>query len=188
MTKIVRVWELILFMVGIVVQLGGVAVTIHGARQVWKDVRTPDDRFLEPFLRFGRWIKRWTRRALGLPNPVRLGSGGAAITVSGHGRGYANWQALSDELSPQERIDLLDERFRATVDQVYKSMFAIQDSLEEKIEAIDSAQKIVAREADEAAKLEQRRVISGLRVEAYGFILLTLGTLVQAGGSYLGID
>jgi len=40
------VWEFVLFFGGIVVQLGGVVLTIKGARQVWKDVRSPDDRFL----------------------------------------------------------------------------------------------------------------------------------------------
>lgn len=39
-------WEFVLFFGGIVVQLGGVVLTIKGARQVWKDVRSPDDRFL----------------------------------------------------------------------------------------------------------------------------------------------
>ena len=68
-------WELILFFVGVVFQLGGVALTIAGARTVWKGIKAPDDRFLAPFMKAGRLALRLARRlgiALGMPGRAQV--------------------------------------------------------------------------------------------------------------------
>jgi hypothetical protein len=67
-------------------------------------------------------------------------------------------------------------------------MFRIQDSLQEEIEKAKAAQAQVVQAVDARAEQERKQAVNGVRIEAFGFILLTLGTLIQAWGSYLGID
>jgi hypothetical protein len=183
------VLERILFFVGVAVQLGGVALTVKGAREVWSDVASPDDRFLAPFIHGGRWVVRKVRCLFRRPATQVIGAASAdGIGLFGSARVYSNDGPLPDGLSVDERIALLDDRLRQAVTKVYTSMHEIQDTLQGEIEKAKAAQGEAIRAVDARAEEERQRVVNGVRIEAYGFILLTIGTLIQAGGSYLGID
>ncbi|GEL21003.1 hypothetical protein PA7_48400 [Pseudonocardia asaccharolytica DSM 44247 = NBRC 16224] len=100
-TKIVLVWELALFFLGIAIQLGGVALTIKGARQVWKDVRSPDDRFLAPFIHVCRWLTRHIRRLLRRPGRQVIGIARAeSVGLAGYARTSRPSNATSEPGSP----------------------------------------------------------------------------------------
>jgi hypothetical protein len=185
---LLSVWERLLFFVGIAVQLGGVALTIKGARQVWKDVANPDDRFLAPFIHAGRWIARTLRRLIRRPAPQVIAVGGAAgLGLAGSARGYSTPGPVPDGLSVEEQIALINERLIDHLHKVHKTMFRIQDSLQGEIQQTKAAQVAVLAAVDDRTEQERKRAVNGLRIEAYGFILLTVGTLIQALGSYLGI-
>jgi hypothetical protein len=186
---LLSVWERLLFFVGIAVQLGGVALTIKGARQVWKDVANPDDRFLSPFIHAGRWIVRTVRRLIRRPAPQVISvGGGAALGGAGSARAYVTPGPVPAGLSVEEQIALVHERLTENLQKVHQRMFQIQDSLQSELEQAKSAQVSAIAANDARAEEERKRAVHGLRIEAYGFILLTAGTLIQAWGSYLGID
>ncbi|GAA5121742.1 hypothetical protein [Pseudonocardia adelaidensis] len=181
-------WEYALFFLGIVVQLGGVALTIKGARQVWTDVASPDDRFLAPFIHAGRWIVRSVRRLIGRPAPhVAGGSAAAGLALAASARGYGLPGSVPDGLSVEEQIALVNERLIEHLEKVHKTMFRIQDELEAEIQKTKAAHVAAIAAVDDRTEHERKRAVNGIRIEAYGFIFLTIGTLIQAFGSYLGI-
>lgn len=95
---------------------------------------------------------------------------------------------MPDGLTTDQQIALLHEQIQETVRRAHTAMHALEDRLEAKIVQSEKDRADSARALDIRAEHERRRAVNGLRTEAYGFILLTLGTLVQAFGSYLGID
>lgn len=186
-------WELILFFVGVVFQLGGVALTIAGARTVWKGIKAPDDRFLAPFMKAGRLALRLARRlgiALGMPGRaqvikvdiVDIGTAVDRVTVT---QAFA---PLPGGLTTEQAVRTLDERLREVQALAYSQAAGVEQRIRQAVEDVAAEQQRIAREGREGSEQDRRRAVVGVRLEAYGFILLTIGTLVQAIGSYLGID
>jgi len=182
-----------MFVVGIVIQLGGVVLTIAGARTVWKGIKAPDDRFLAPFLKAGRWARRQARRlgsALGIPGRARMidvdivdiATPVDSVTVT---QAFA---PLPGGLTTEQALRTLDERLREVQALAYSQAAGVEQRIRQAVEDVSAEQQRIAREGREGDEQDRRRAIVGVRLEAYGFILLTSGTLVQAIGSYLGIE
>lgn len=184
--------ELALLLVGIALQIGGVALTVVGARVVWRDVKRPEDRFFAPFIRAGRWISRQARRALraiGVPMHHQAIIVDAIDTGSyvGTPRIVQSFAPLSAGLTTQQALAELDDRLRKVQALAYEQAESVETRVRQEVERLTEEQRQAKQTADETQERERRTAVQGLRLEAYGFILLTLGTFVQAWGSYLGI-
>jgi hypothetical protein len=187
------VWERALLLAGVALQLWGVVLTIVGARTVWRDIKGPDDRFLAPFIRawvpVQRWIRRRWRRITGRGESLIVTAGVAAASGSaGRLSVSKSWGPLPSGASTDELIAELHRRVKASQDDLYRERDQLRTELIARIDAAVAEHQELGREIRERDEQERRRAVQGLRLEAYGFILLTLGTLVQAVGSYFGID
>lgn len=186
-------WELVLFFVGIALQLGGVVLTIIGARTVWRDIASPDDRFLAPFIRAGQWIdSKWRRllRLLGLRGhtQVLIGQAAEISVIAGDLRVTRSFAQLRDDLTTQQALQTLDDRIREVQALAYDQAYEVEQRIKKAVEELAAEQVRAQQDAEAVAKRERRTAVQGLRLEAYGFAFLTAGTLVQAIGSYLGIE
>jgi hypothetical protein len=135
---------------------------------------------------------RWCgecRRLLRRPAPQVISVGGiAAIGIAGSANAYTSPGALPEGLSVDDQVALVRQQLRENIDKIYKRMFQIQSDLHKEIEQAKSEQKLAVEAANALDEENRQRAVSAVRLEAYGFFLLALGTMIQAWGSYLGID
>lgn len=182
-------WERILFWAGISVQLFGVGLTSIGAWWVWQEVRSSSDRFLAPFIEAWEWLAQSVRRLIRGPAPQVIHVNSISGTgTAGKAGMYTSPAKLPDGLSVDDRIALVHDQLRTNIGKIYKQMFQIDADLQEEIKQSRSEQKLALEAADARDEEERRRAVSAVRLEAYGFFLLTVETMLQAWGSYLGID
>lgn len=189
-----RVSESFFLFWGIAFQLAGVIVTIFGARKVWKGLKSSDDRFLAPFILAGQWLWRQVRRfgrKLGIRfsvRDIRVGIVDVVVSADGLLQVSKRFPPIPATATTQEAIHLLDERLREVQTQLQDQDWEIEQRVRAKIEKVTAEQKAMSKEAEDRNQEERKKAVVGLRLEAYGFILLTIGTLIQAYSSYLGID
>lgn len=180
--------ELVLVIIGTAVQLFGVAVTIKGAREVWRDVASPDDRFLAPFITLGRRIEATVRRWIGRPrnNPVQMSGTMDNPAFEIGGTGTLTWGEFPPERTADERIEALRGMLNQAILGAHEHVRRVESELDTKIAEVRREREALERKVDEGSDTEQKRAVRGLRTEAYGFILLTIGTLIQTAGTLAG--
>jgi hypothetical protein len=176
--------------IGLLLQLAGAAATGWGAHLVWREVATAADRFFAPITcpvgRAWRRVRASVRRLICKP-PSRTAEARAATsmvaTVSARvGRSYL---PLAPELDTDAKIAELDGRTR----DIAAVLARAESQLTNELENQDRQRKKLTREfrdyKEVQAKHTTQREIRGIRWEATGLALVTLGSIVQALGSFL---
>jgi hypothetical protein len=186
-------WELGLVIAGTVMQLFGAAITIKGARQVWKGIKGPDDRFLAPITGALRKARSTTvagaQRATGRQPPTQsiAPSGIPSGEKVGMPAAAQGFPPLPTNITTDAALRALDERLREVQSLVRSLTGDVDRRLTTAVDLALAKQERMKARAEEKAREEQRRAVRGLRTEAYGFLLLTLGTLIQTGGTIAGL-
>jgi hypothetical protein len=180
----------VLSAIGLLLQLIGAAATGWGAHLVWREVATAADRFFAPLTGAvgGAWwhVSASVLRLIGKPPSRTAEVGGttrAVATVSAHvSRSYS---PLAPELGTDGKIAELDRRTQDIAAVVAR----FESQLINKLKNQYRQQNEMAREfrdyKEEQAKHTKQREIRGIRWEASGLGLVTLGTIVQSLGSFL---
>lgn len=182
--------ELILVVVGFVIQLAGAVIAFHGL-SVAVTEEDPAESLARPIRQRWRsgWWSLWVRfrYLIGRPIPVNFTTGTAVETsTAGNAHLTVGLTPLSPDLAPEDAIAALDAALRKLHLEVQTLGHRLSDEVESRSNAIaamsDQLERTVATAGDE----QRRRTIRGLRREAWGFILITLGAILQGLGSVFG--
>jgi len=183
--------ELAFVLIGLAFQAVGIYITIKGAQIVWRDVAKPEDRFLAPEI---RWIRALQRRLKSLgyrlfrrtPPPQIIQVGGASATGSvGTATVSVGFQPIDTSLSIQEQIVEVDRRARFAMDSLYAQSQQLDKKFTDRILNLTEDHKKLETAVDTYTETERQHAVHGLRIEARGFILLTVGSLIQAVASII---
>lgn len=184
---------LVWLVVGLVLQLVGAYLTLRGSHQAWAEVRRAEDKFLAPIVAAGRKVRapfvRMYHRIR--PLPVRVAVVSAAMAGAGAfatGMARATPGRLPTDLSTEDAMKRLDDNMHRYIAQTDAALDALRLELRTKLDPAIAEHERLTRELAENDEAERRNVVRGLRIEVYGFILITVGALVQAVGSFYGID
>lgn len=179
--------EPVLISTGIAFQLVGAYITYRGFRQGWNDTKSETDRFMAPavhfFDRIGSTASRLVRRALrrSSSNTIQV-RGADAATSAERVLLKKGWPPIPEGTSDREAIDELTRRINAIQNDVDRHGSRQSDQQQSFDEFVKSWSQQVQREAED----ERVRQLGGLRMEAFGFLILTVGGLIQGVGSYFG--
>lgn len=179
--------EPVLVSIGIVFQLVGAYITYRGFRQGWDGTRSETDRFMAPvvnfFDRIGSATSRSFRKILRRPSATTIQVRGVRVaTRAGRVKLTKGWPPISDDVSNRDAIDELNSRINAVQNDVDRHGARQSDQQQSFDEFVKGWGERVQREAEE----ERVRQLGGLRMEAFGFLILTVGSLIQGVGSYFG--
>jgi hypothetical protein len=78
----------------------------------------------------------------------------------------------------------LDRRLRAAIDRINKAEFAIDDERTERQAAVERVTKELTESIATQAETNRQQNVRSLRIEAFGFLVLTIGAVIQAAGAF----
>jgi hypothetical protein len=129
------------------------------------------------------------RRVLRRRKDVRVVSGTMSATLgglTGNVRASVVPGPISPETDTAAAIAELDRRLRTLIERVNKAEFALDDERTERQETVARIENTVTASIVERAEQTRQQNVRGLRVEAFGFIVLTLGAVIQGIGAFFG--
>jgi hypothetical protein len=187
--------ELIFVVVGLLMQLVGAYVTYRGFRIGWEETASPSDKFLAPVIhwidRRGEQVTAFFRRLFpqrAHSQTIHASSIAETWAVGDDFRVSKSFAPLPEHAGDAELIAELDRRLRHVYEEVNRvENKLLDDTRERKAESARLEGELRGSLATKEDR-DRDRSIRGLRIEALGFGLLTLGALVQGVGSVVGID
>jgi hypothetical protein len=175
---------------GFALQLVGVAVTGWGLRLGWRRAATDGDRLLDPV---AESVRRWWGRLIdalsGLLRKPRSQSaavsGVASAAATASARVSRSYPPLAEDLSLDDRIVELDRRSRAIAAEITRAEGHLLDRLEDQRRYHVDLSQSFHRYVDERERTTRQRDLQGIRFQAVGLTLVTLGSIGQALGRLL---
>ncbi len=178
---------LALTLVGLALQLAGAAVTGWGARLIWRQAATGGERLLDPAVDTAsqswqrltdpvlRWIGRPRSRS------VQIGTA-TSIETAGSIRPMKSYRPLATDLSIPDAIAELDHRTQAIIAEVSRVNSQLLDGLDDQGRRYDDLSQVFDRYVAEQGEHARQRDRRGIRFEAAGLALVTIGAIAQALG------
>lgn len=194
-THTVLIAQYVLVIGGLIIQFAGIYITYRGYRQGWNHLE-PSDRFVGPMIRALdklHWrVRTFVRKALRRPGRTvtvhaemagATGLAGSATVVAVH-----HLPKIDESLPLGDQLTLITERMNKTLSKIGE----IEGMLKSEVQRIESESKTRRDEVTEAERVkfeaERATQISTLRVEAFGFLVITVGAVLQGIGSIFGIN
>lgn len=177
-----------LVVLGLVLQLAGVAATARGATLIWRDIAAPGETLTSPAIAAIRHIvSRCMTKLIHLfrtPRPKTIRAGASAVlSLSAKARGYKNFRELPADVVPADAIAELDDRTREMMERLGQLSNKLADEVENRKTENSVIGRNLRSEITEQAERERRRAVTGIRYEALGLLLLTLGSLLNFLGT-----
>lgn len=181
---------LLLTLVGLGLQLAGAGVTAWGARLIWRQAATEGEHLLDPATTLTRRI--WRRgtnsllRWLGKPRSqtIQLESISSAASF-GSARLSVSYPPLGGDLALHEAVAELDRRTQALSVEIGRTESRLLNTIEHHGQRHDDLSLTFDRYMSKQGEHARQRDLRGIRFEAAGLALVTLGAIVQALASLL---
>lgn len=184
--------SLVLALLGLFLQLVGAVTAAFGVFLIWPQDAAGGERLLDPATRAVR--RSWRRltdpvlRWIGRPRPRTVQIGGVtSVELAGSIRPSTRYPPLAADLAIRDAIAELDRRSQAIIAEVARVESRLLDQLEKQDRRHDDLSRAFdgyVGQQDEHARQRARR---GVRFEAAGLALLTLGTVLQAVGQLIPV-
>lgn len=179
-----------LALIGFVLQLGGIAVNGWGLRLGWRHTATGGERPFDPVARaVQRWLRRLIdvfRRLVHRPRSQSVAVAGvASAAATASARVSKKYQPLVTDLSLDDKVAELDQRSRGLAAEITRVESQLLGQLQEQRLDHVGLHQTFREYADERERTARQRDIQGIRFQAVGLALVTLGSIIQALGSLL---
>lgn len=176
---------IVIFGVGFVVELVGLAIAAHGFHRTWNEF-SREDRFLAPVTAAAGRAAQRTRRVANRifrrrPQPITVGLASATLRFSAVSvRPIQSYGPLPPIGEDQPAFaDVVQRRLDELLQQVQR----VEHSLSDEVKAVEERIKGTARTLDgrisEVEKMSQSIAVGGLREQVFGWGLIVVGFTLQ---------
>lgn len=178
---------LALTLVGLLLQLAGAVVTGWGARLIWRQAATEGERLLDPaaditrrsWQRLTALILRWIGRPRSRTVQV---SGSASVAFGTSARVSKSYPPLAENLAIRDALAELDRRSQAITAEITRVESQLLNKLEDQGRHHGDLSQAFSRYVAKQDQHARQRDLRGIRFEAAGLALVTLGAIAQALG------
>ena len=175
--------------VGTALQMGGLALAAYGVAET-RESYAPERRGVvgtihASLVRRGAVVRQFVRtKVLRRPSAARVMSGSVTGTIAMTGTAYGHlaYGALDPSTTVEDRVAVLDDRTRATRDEINRLDTETRE-LRQRLDGLAVSLEAAKSELRDVLQSDVRRLATdGLSREAIGLAATALGTLIAAFG------
>jgi len=174
---------------GLALQLAGATVTGWGASLIWHQAANGEG-LLDPAtratVRLWRLLTNPFLRWIGRPRSQTIQLGGISSAVSsGSARLSKGYSPLDPDMALRDAVTELDRRIKKLIAEIGRSENQLLDKMQDQDRRHDKLSQAFNQYMSEQDENTKRRDRRGIRFEAAGLALVTIGAILQALGSLL---